>query len=360
VTQTDAKAQVTTLAYDPLSRVASKTVTGAGLATETTSNLYDEVASPRSPFNRGKLTTATRSVASQTINGTILAAVNASQQFDYDLAGRPIKTTHANINGTSKVVETSYWQDGTTTGDYVYDLAGRLASIDNIYSTAGQPDWFIQSAQYNARGQTIKITYGDGTVTDFTYSATRGWLDQLVSKSLSGTSLLNETYDRNTHGMITKITSTPAGSGWTYSYDGMDRLLTATSEVAADSRSYAYDDADNMVWNSGLCAGSPNMVYPATGAAHPHAPTSICGTAVSYDANGNTTNYDVDGSGPKLPRTLTYDLENRPLIILRNGVAATMAYGPDGERTSKSYLGTTTSFLGNEAEYNSGTGLFTL
>jgi RHS repeat-associated protein len=40
-------------------------------------------------------------------------------------------------------------------------------------------------------------------------------------------------------------------------------------------------------------------------------------------------------------------------------VAATMAYGPDGERTSKSYLGTTTSFLGNEAEYNSGTGLFT-
>jgi RHS repeat-associated protein len=300
--------------------------------------------------------------------------------------------------------------------------------------------------------------------------------------------------------MITQVTSPQPGNSWTYAYDGMDRLSSATSDVPADSRSFAYDDADNMVWNSGLCAANPNMVYPAqpgegtasinltdtytaqmvatssasiypasnvldnntgtyfhsyntasewlkldlgnsyvmtsvvinaynttffngavvtlldaagspvytsapltvTGTsvtvslsgqtrarsvlitspanqymvirevdvmgfvaaplvalAHPHAPNSICGTAVSYDANGNTTVYDVDGPGPKLPRTLTYDLENRPLIILRNGVAATMAYGPDGERTSKSYLGTTTSFLGNEAEYNSGTALFT-
>jgi RHS repeat-associated protein len=137
------------------------------------------------------------------------------------------------------------------------------------------------------------------------------------------------------------------------------KVTLRTEYWPADSRSFAYDDADNMVWNSGLCSANPNMVYPTVGQSHPHAPNSICGTAVAYDANGNTTSYDTDGSGPKLPRTLTYDLENRPLIILRNGVAATMAYGPDGERTSKSYLGTTTSFLGNEAEYNSGTGLFT-
>jgi hypothetical protein len=35
---------------------------------------------------------------------------------------------------------------------------------------------------------------------------------------------------------------------------------------------------------------APNLIYPAQGATslRPHAPISICGTAVTYDANGNT------------------------------------------------------------------------
>jgi RHS repeat-associated protein len=83
------------------------------------------------------------------------------------------------------------------------------------------------------------------------------------------------------------------------------------------------------------------------------------GTPVTYDANGNTLTYDVDGAGSKPPRTLTYDLENRPLTVSQNGVVSNFAYGPDGERTAKSYINTTTSYLGGEAEYNSSTGLFT-
>jgi hypothetical protein len=31
------------------------------------------------------------------------------------------------------------------------------------------------------------------------------------------------------------------------------------------------------------------------------------GTPVTYDANGNTLIYDVDGAGSKPPRTLTYE-----------------------------------------------------
>jgi hypothetical protein len=77
-----------------------------------------------------------------------------------------------------------------------------------------------------------------------------------------------------------------------------------------------------MVFNSKLCAANPNLVYPAQGLAsgHPHAPNSICGSPVTYDANGNTTSYDVDGSGPLLPRSFTYDGENRPLTITQNGL----------------------------------------
>jgi YD repeat-containing protein len=59
--------------------------------------------------------------------------------------------------------------DGTWTGQYSYDLAGRLASIDNANPTsATEPDLFIQSTQYNARGQTTSITYGNGVTSTYT------------------------------------------------------------------------------------------------------------------------------------------------------------------------------------------------
>ena len=94
------------------------------------------------------------------------------------------------------------------------------------------------------------------------------------------------------------------------------------------------------------------MVYPAQGVAsgHPHAPNTICGIPVTYDAGGNTTSYDVDGTGPLLPRSFAYDGENRPLTITQNGNTTAVAYGTDGERASKSFNGAKYFYLGSEAE----------
>jgi RHS repeat-associated protein len=72
--------------------------------------------------------------------------------------------------------------------------------------------------------------------------------------------------------------------------------------------------------------------------------------AVSYDANGNTLGYDVDGAGPKLPRSITYDGENRPLTVTQNGNTSAFAYAPDGERAGKSYLGNSFYYMGTDAE----------
>jgi RHS repeat-associated protein len=47
---------------------------------------------------------------------------------------------------------------------------------------------------------------------------------------------------------------------------------------------------------------------------------------------------------------LVYDGENRPLVILRGGVPAVMAYGPDTERTSKTFNGAITHYLGNDTD----------
>jgi YD repeat-containing protein len=259
-TQTDAKAAVSTLAYDAIGRVTSKTVTASGLAQELTTNIYDQ---PRaSYFNFGQLTSASRSVAAQTLNRVAIPAVGVVQSFDHDLAGRRVKDTHGGVNGNVYTLETEYWPDGLVkrrkqangqwTGEYRYDMAGRLASFDNANAaSASEPDLFIQSQSYNARGQTTSITYGDGTSTAFTYNDARDFLSRVLSTK-SATAQLDQTYARNAKGMVTSITSPQVGNNWTYTYDGLDRLVTADNDTNSEDKNFAYDDADNMIWNSGL------------------------------------------------------------------------------------------------------------
>ena len=71
---------------------------------------------------------------------------------------------------------------------------------------------------------------------------------------------------------------------------------------------------------------------------------------VTYDNNGNTLTYDVDGAGPLLPRSFTYDGENRPAAITQNGNTTSFTYGPDGERAGKVYGSNAYFYLGGEAE----------
>ena len=355
--QTDARGVVTALAYDAQSRVSAKTVSGAELAPETTGNTYDEARS--GSFNVGRLTTAARSVPA---NGA-LPAVDVSRQFDYDEAGRLAKETHLAVNGADRMLAFEYYADGslkrkqladgTWTGNNVYDLAGRLITLDNAAVTsASEPDLFIGATQYNARGQVTSITYGNGVTTAFSYNDQRGFLTRVLSTN-GATTLIDQNYTRNSKGMVTDIVSPDATRGWTYGYDGLDRLTSADNQNGMEEdRTYAYDGADNMVFNSGLCAENPNLAYPVAGAAsvRPHAPISICGSAVTYDANGNTTSYDVDGAGPMLPRSFTYDGENRSISITQNANTTSFTYAPDGERAGKASLDNTYSYMGADAE----------
>jgi YD repeat-containing protein len=215
LTQTDAKAQVTTLTYDTMSCALSKTVSGAGLSTETTTNTYDQARAGF--FNVGALTTTTRTVP---LNGAN-AAVNNSKQFNYDLAGRLAQQAHLAVNGANKTLNTEYWPDGSVkrkqsadgvwSGQYNYDFRGLLYSIDNATATsATQPDLYLSSVLYNARGQATTMAYGNGHTTTNTYNDQRGWLMRVLSQQ-GATTLLDETYARDNRGQMSSITSTVLG-----------------------------------------------------------------------------------------------------------------------------------------------------
>ena len=93
-----------------------------------------------------------------------------------------------------------------------------------------------------------------------------------------------------------------------------------------------------MVFNSALCSGSSNnLVYPTqgAGAVRPHAPSSVCGVAATYDANGNTLSIDTNGTTSGGVKSFVYDGENRPVSITADGVAVSFQYGGDGERIRK-------------------------
>ena len=183
-TQTDAKGQTSNLTYDAMGRVKTKTVSGATIQTETTTNSYDEARTGF--FNKGALTSAVKTVP---VNGTI-PAVNVARQFDYEVAGKLAKETNLNVNGQTKTLAYEYWPDGsikrkqladgTWTGQYSYDLAGRLNAVANgNAASASEPAMFVASTQYNAGGQTTSITYGNGATSTYSYNDQRGFLTRV-------------------------------------------------------------------------------------------------------------------------------------------------------------------------------------
>jgi RHS repeat-associated protein len=377
--QTDAKNQVTNIFYDIMGRITSKTVTGSGMPAETTSFTYDNGASG---YNVGKMTAAQKQVPAFTHAGTGLAfpAVNISRSYTYDIGGRMSSETHSFPNTSiSRTLQYEYWSrgelkrkqllDGTWTGLHTYDLAGRLLSIDNAaVISATEPDYFLQSQQYNARSQVTSLNYGSGLSAIFTYNNVRGFLSEITGTK-AGATVMSQIYARNAKGQITGVSSSmPWTDMKTYEYDALDRLVKAKPGVIAPATlaampvDFAYDDADNMTLNASLCA--TNLSYPdANGAAagqgnasgRPHAPTSICGVSVSYDANGNTLTYDPDGTNTGTPlRTIIYDLENRPIAIQGyGGWWVSYVYGPDGEVALKSHpAGGPTYFFGEAGEYS--------
>ncbi|HQR15828.1 MAG TPA: SpvB/TcaC N-terminal domain-containing protein [Nitrospira sp.] len=120
------------------------------------------------------------------------------------------------------------------------------------------------------------------------------------------------------------------------SYDGLDRLTLANGPYgtngATASLTYTYDELGNLTFNSQV----GTYAYPASGSTsvRPHAVTTAGSNSYSYDANGNLTT----GAG----RSLTYNLENKPLTVVISGQTTTFVYDGDGGRVKK-IAGTTTT-----------------
>ena len=92
---------------------------------------------------------------------------------------------------------------------------------------------------------------------------------------------------------ITDTSNTQARNTTSYAYDTLYRLTSAITTVASTSpygQTYVYDPLGNITYRSDV----GNYMYQGTTTgsyANAHAPTNIAGLTVSYDRNGNQTNF---------------------------------------------------------------------
>ena len=335
-TQKDNRNLVTTMGYDPLSRVAQKTANRPGGGNDVIVNTYDEVRSGYA--NIGQLTSATKAANGSTV---------ASQTFNHSSEGI-LKSQGWTIDGGTYSIALGLalggevlwkvYSDGDTIGtasnNFQYDAAGRLYSVPSL----------VNSTNYRADGQTTSIGYFNNVVTSFSYKPERAWLTQITTNGPGGQIRSWNYSDRDFVGRIKSISSNnhPEES-WTYTYDDLDRLLTATNVGNSSySRSYAFSLNGNMTYNSGV----GNYTYPGPTAPRPHAPLTAGGASYTYDANGNTTN---DGA-----RTFTWDAENKLGTSVLSGATTTYTYAPDGTRIKKSSTAGTFYTFGPDFEFAGG------
>ncbi|MBL7130493.1 MAG: VCBS repeat-containing protein [Candidatus Omnitrophica bacterium] len=192
------------------------------------------------------------------------------------------------------------------------------------YSSDAQ--YFVSNVDYNASGQITKIEYGNGTVTEYEYDENTLRLAHLVTEH-QGSSIQDLSYTYDSVGNILQITDGINTASQDFTYDELNRLITADNSVYSN-KTYEYDEIGNMTLKD-----SVNYYY-GEGDAGPHAITSGSdGSEFLYDDNGNMTSWLTADND-----TFNYefDPENRLTQVKKNNsLVAKFEYDGDGGRTKK-------------------------
>lgn len=336
---TDAKGNVTTTVYDSLGRKISMTDPDMGTSTyvyddagrltsvtdargvrtrltfdamgRTTRKDFDIPAGIGVPTNQAAVVYAYDNAAKAYSKGrlTEISDGSGASGFEYDKIGRVLSET-LTMDGATYTNRTTYdalgriatltYPNRDTVG-YTYNLQSGIETI--TLTPAGQAaQTIISNINYNAAGQLTKIAYGNGVTSDYTFNPLTWRLDRLVSTGPGGTPVQDFTYQFDPVGNVLGITDAVNSGTQTFTYDALNRLVTATG-ARYGSLAYAYDQIGNMTSKEGV-----TMTYGAVNS-KPHAVMSTSsGLTLGYDASGNLSTKSGSGLGTQ---NLTYDAESR-------------------------------------------------
>jgi RHS repeat-associated protein len=191
---------------------------------------------------------------------------------------------------------------------------GRLLSLTNVTTNTT----FANGATYNAASQLTGLNYGPslGWAETRTYN-TLGQMTRITVPTVMDMEYTFHATQNN--GRITKQKDWISGEEVNYTYDSLQRLLTASTTSTAWGLSFGYDGFGNKLSQTVTKGSAPAMnvtVDPLT--------NRLIGS--TYDANGNLT----VGSG----MTLTHDISNR-IATAAGPSAEWYGYAPGNKRVWK-------------------------
>lgn len=278
----------------------------------------------------------------------------ASDILSYDKMGRVAndwQCTPHNCGTGSWLLSYTYNLDGTmatstngwgVTFTYTSNIGQRLTRIDSSLADNNHPGWLIQSVHYNALGQPVSDSLGNG-VNETAQFDTRGRFQYLSAVNGSNTTV----YSINN--ATTPVSYTPdsniagandsANGNWVYTYDPMNRISSAAQSGGVNltfSNAPAYGstiDRYANLWQQYVNGANPAPNNTQTTDETNH----ISGN--TYDAAGNITQWN-DGT---MTHTYTYDAEGRLVSIDSNSIQ--YSYDAIGRRVEKNVQGTKDDYI---------------
>ncbi len=345
----DARGVVKNFSYDGVNRIIGirySNASGGADPTNTPPVTYTYDTGGAGAFALDRLTKITEGPATPT-------PVN-SHTFTYDNFGRILTDTQS-IDQQTYLIRYGYNLAGEITsitypsGRVVlqnYDAIGRVCAIGASGSTCTTGTQYLTSPTYNAAGETLSLTLGNGVQGAFTYN------DHLQMSALryfkGSAEILNLGYDYTTsvpgnNGQIQKMHyyTTPGVEDQTksenFTYDILGRLSAAQTGVVNStagaktwSLQWIYDRLGNRPSQS-MVGGDPTLPVSQPNLTINPATNQITNSGYTYDFAGNMT-HDASAA-------YTYDGANRLINI--NATAAVYSYF--GPQRIKKVLGSATT-----------------
>lgn len=301
IEQTDGKNQTIKLDYDKLNRIVKKTTSD----NSTVNYYYDE-----NQYGKG--------------NKTKMVDPSGNTIYEYDVRGRLKKETKTiTISQASETMNMEYSYDNidrlltikypdNEQIKYSYDRAGRQYKMEAGTQT------LVSNTTYSAPGKIKKIDFllnnNQTMSTEYLYYwGQNGERSDLrlknIQTSTPSTRLFSKKYTYDNVGNITSIIDEISNETESFTYDGLNRLLSANSAYSAN---YSYDQIGRILSKT---EGNNTKSFTYNTTSPIHAPKSVNGITYQYDANGNLIKDEA--------REITYDFENRPIAINVLGGQAT-------------------------------------